>query len=485
MLFRSRIAPAELPTCIASAISVLTLLLALGWDGLFVSLSNDDLMNLYYGWSEPLYRLVAANLFPFTTVYRPAGSAFYVGIFAVAGHNPIYYRVAVYVVILLGCVALYRLVEKLDGRAMAAALAVIPLAFHGRFLPIYTDSAYIYDLLCGLFFVVTVLFYHEARRNDRALQPWDVLILYLLWAATINSKEMGLTLPVVLAAYEVVFYRPFSARRMAWPAIFFVLSVVAWRCKVAPGSHLFGNASYEAGLDIGQILYRTRQYTGDALLIPSGIVSSFWLAAIFVISMGITFAVRRKGALMGFLWMVITPWPILLVAGRPFSAMFVPWLGACLLAGSAGAEVLERLRTPQAMKPIAVGLAALCWSGLLWWGNQGRPPIKEASAQHEPVREAIAQYSQLPGLCESNRVLIINSRFDEHYQPYFIVQTICRRLDMTILIPGASILRKDVQAAMGSFDFIAWDHGDSITRATRNEALSWDPTATLDAPGSP
>jgi len=82
------VASAERRTCVCCAFSVLALLLGLGYEGLFVSLSEDDLMNLHFGMREPFVRLLIANLFPFTTVFRPAGSALYVALFKIFGSRP-------------------------------------------------------------------------------------------------------------------------------------------------------------------------------------------------------------------------------------------------------------------------------------------------------------------------------------------------------------------------------------------------------------
>ena len=46
------------------------------WKGLAVYFQEDDLMNMYQAWVLPLYKLVLANLTPFTSVYRPLGAGF-------------------------------------------------------------------------------------------------------------------------------------------------------------------------------------------------------------------------------------------------------------------------------------------------------------------------------------------------------------------------------------------------------------------------
>jgi len=326
MPLRNLAASAERRTCVCCALSVLALLFGLGYSGLLISLSEDDLMNLLFATREPFGRLVVANLFPFMTVYRPAGSALYAALFHLGGFDPIYYRAATYGILLLSCVALYRLVKELDGRVSAAALAPIFVAFHSRFMHIYAENSYVYDPLCGVLFVATVLFYHHMRQQG-LLRSRDVLILYLLWAETVNAKEVGLTLPVVLLAYEVVFAKPLTFRPLLWPCVLLGLSFAAWRGKVAVGSPLHEHHAYQPSVHLSALFDEARRQVAEAIPSPSFIVRPAVFAAVVILIVALVWASRSKTAYFGLLWALITPLPVLAISGRPLSSLVwvSPW----------------------------------------------------------------------------------------------------------------------------------------------------------------
>ncbi|MDA0205686.1 MAG: hypothetical protein O3A53_16850 [Acidobacteria bacterium] len=462
MLQRNLAASAERRTCALCAFCVLALLFGLGYEGVFISLSQDDLMNLHFGMREPFARLLLANLFPFTTVFRPAGAALYVSLFEAVGFDPISYRVVTYGILLLGCVALYRLVKELDGRATAAAFAPIFLVFHSGFLHIYSENAYVYDPLCGALFAATLLFYHQRRRHG-PLRLRDAAILYLLWAATVNSKEMGLTLAVVLMAYEAVFSRPLAWRNFAWPGVLLGMSFVAWRGKIALGSPLYEHRSYQPSVDFARLVAAAQQQLAEATLASTATISVVTVAVILTLFVAVALACRTKAALFGLLWALITPWPILAIGGRPFSALYVTWIGVAIVLGSVTAETVDRLKVPEKAKPFAVVVVAAFWA-LAQWNDMGhRPSIQQAGAQWEQVRDAIDDYAHIPGLCESNSVLVLDTRFgNDRYHPLFIAHLLCSRYETGIYIPGLNVSDEDADARFKEYDLVLRDHGQDL-----------------------
>jgi hypothetical protein len=449
-------------TCVFCALAVLSLLFFFARDGLFVSLSEDDLMNLHFAAGESRLRLLVANLFPFTTVYRPAGAALYILLFDFVGFSPIYFRAATCVLLLLGCVAVYRLGSVCDSRVTTGALAAIPLAFHSRLTNIYTENAYVYDVLCGALFASTVAFYVNRRRHG-PLRWQNVLILYFLWAATVNAKEIGLTLPVVLMAYELVYCRPFLCRRLVWPAALLALSIASWRSKIALGSPLYNHASYEPSIDLAHLLYETQQQVADAVLAPDVAVSVGLLAVVVATFVGVVLASRSKAAQFGLLWVLITPLPVLAIWSRSFSSMYIPWMGVCIVLGAVTAQATEVLRFPTNWKPLTIPVFAVIWAAVQWHDTTMRGSLRETGAQWEHVRSAIDDYGQLPGLCDAKNVLILGSRFgDDRYHPLFLKELYCGQKDPHVAIPGVNITIEAAREQMTSFDLVIIDDGEEL-----------------------
>ncbi len=49
------------------------------------------------------------------------------------------------------------------------ALAALLIAYHPRFVYLYYDTAYIYDVLCYFFYFATLLLYVRVRQQHRVL----------------------------------------------------------------------------------------------------------------------------------------------------------------------------------------------------------------------------------------------------------------------------------------------------------------------------
>ena len=461
MLPKNLAASAERRTCVFCALSVLALLFGLGNDGLFISLSEDDLMNLRFGASEPIGRLLLANLFPFTTVYRPMGSAVYVAMFEAFAFHPIYYRAISYGILLLSCVALYQLAKTIDGRVTASSLAAILAAFHSRFLHIYSEGSYLYDILCGMFFLAAVLFY-AAKRKRGPLSWGGIGVIYLLWAAAVNSKEIALTLPAVLLAYEAIFHWPEAKRNLATPLALFGLAVGAWRGKVAAGSALHGHQYYQASFEIEAILQSIQTQLADAVMSRSLALAPSVAVLLLVPICWQSLANRSKTAAFGLSWAMITPWPVLLIADRPFSAMYVPWMGVALALGALSADWIERRQFRPRTYPALVAAMAVLWGGLNLADAKTRPSIAEIGARWEHVRDAIDDYSKIDGICEARMMLVLDSRFGELYHPLFIAQLLCGDYDKVIHIAGLNISEEDAAAKRADYDLVIRDLGSDI-----------------------
>jgi hypothetical protein len=79
------------------------------------------------------------------------------------------------------------------------------------------------------------------------------------------------------------------------------------------------------------------------------------------------------------------------------------------------------------------------------------------------VRDAIDDYSNVPELCQGNNVLVLDTRFGaDRYHPLFIVQLLCRRLDMDIYIRDLSITRELAAEKFKEFDIVVRDRGNDI-----------------------
>src|SRR6185436_18273931 len=91
----------------------------------------------------------------------------------------------------------YYLALSLTRSWWLATLATVPIAYHAGLAYLAYSGAFIYDILCGGFYFAALLYYVRLRKKAplRIPQLFAFLGLYL---CALNSKEMAVTLPVVV-----------------------------------------------------------------------------------------------------------------------------------------------------------------------------------------------------------------------------------------------------------------------------------------------
>ena len=178
--------------------------------GLRADFTHDDLMNIHRSWRPPAAEHLRDILlfFRFSHSYRPVGSLFYQALFDQFGFNPLPYRVACYLLLLANLWLSYFLLRRLANSREAAAVAVLLYAYHWRFWPLYFNTGTCYDLLCLFFYALALLYDLRARERGVPLGWSQVAIWACLYVLCLNSKEMAVTLPAMIAVHELLRGRP-------------------------------------------------------------------------------------------------------------------------------------------------------------------------------------------------------------------------------------------------------------------------------------
>jgi hypothetical protein len=140
--------------------------------GLAIGLTHDDLMNLYKSWEQPLTAHLRdiVLFFRVSPSFRPAGSVFYRLWFEWWGFDPLPYRIACYALLFANLVLGYAVARRIGGSREVGLLAALLYAYHGEFWPIYTNTGFVYDLLCFFFYGAALLYYLRVRENAGARQ---------------------------------------------------------------------------------------------------------------------------------------------------------------------------------------------------------------------------------------------------------------------------------------------------------------------------
>jgi hypothetical protein len=188
-----------------SALSLLAIFIGFHihvWNAYF---GSDEPMNIYRVWLPPVWKVGLAHLMFWSDFVRPMGAIYYLPLFKLAGFNPVPYNAVRLVLLLANTAIFYFLAKSLSRSWWIATFAAIPIAYHAGLAYLAYSGAFIYDILCGTFYFAGLLYYVTLRRRDTPLRVPHLAVLLVLYLCALNSKEMAVSFPVILLAYELLF----------------------------------------------------------------------------------------------------------------------------------------------------------------------------------------------------------------------------------------------------------------------------------------
>lgn len=291
--------------------------------------SADDLDNLAWTRHAELKSFLIGLITPqfYSTNFRPLGH-FY---FWVLGHTASLdfrpYVAVLHALHLVNLALLWRLLLRLNFSWPARAIGVIFFAFHMAVFDAYWKPMYVFDVLCAVFSLLSVLLWIDKRR-------W--LSLLCFWLAY-KSKELAVAVPAILLAYE------FLLAEKAWKNLLWHFAGALWFAVQALFSQ--GGRGGDYGLRLTPLtLWQTLDYYASHILLVRH--AGFGLA---LLPMWIRDRRLWWGLLAGSLWLA----PMLLVPGRRFGAyLYLPLAGLAV----AVAALSERVGWKWLAAPLAVWL---------------------------------------------------------------------------------------------------------------------------------
>jgi hypothetical protein len=330
-----------------------------------VKCAADDLMNLDYYWRLGWSKLLVSLFAPWQGGYRPLGGFFYLPLYRAFGLNPAPYHVVLLALLAANVWLVYRLARALGCPESTSAVAAVLVCYHGGLSFLYYNTSFIYDVLCCLFYLAALGYY--VRRRAAGLVPARgglVVFLALYWCA-LNAKEMALTMPGVLLAYEWTFQKRRSLRAVIWTAL--LAAPIFLRAVLGPGS-LTQMAIYRPEFSLARVAAFQRDSLSDLFeswhFFTMGWVVAVWAALTL-------FAWWPKRPALRFCWwfVVLTPIPIELLEGRTNACLALPYCGFAILAAAAltglAQAVSGRLAEPRVRRACFAGVIAV---GVLLWG---------------------------------------------------------------------------------------------------------------------
>lgn len=411
--------------------------LAQTWRGLFVDFTEDDLMNMYFAWRVPAWKLALANLTPFTSVYRPVGSVFYHSMYVAAGLHALPFRIFAYAIMLLNIWLVYRAARLLTGSEWTGLLCALIFSYHKRLYALLVNGGTIYDLLSMTFFLVALGYYAAVRRRSENVAGWRLVAFCALYTLAINSKEMAAALPAILMVYELVYHRESlkSGWRWVWDRralwIAGAMTAVAFVFRRMRGSSFFGVSDYDLHFTPAQYWSTALPLTSQLFFLSEKALGAGEVAAIFAGALAIGLALRDRAMILGAAIGILAPLPVNFITYRGFFVMYLPLFGWALFFA---ALVMHIPKIPRVaiFGAVAAALLAIETTDHTWEFNF---PRRDEERIHRMRKDMATLHDATP---KPRRVLFQRQALDpEGYVPLYIVRLLYRDPGIVIDVAGS------------------------------------------------
>jgi protein O-mannosyl-transferase len=217
----------------------------------------------------------------------------------------------------LNGVLLYLVLLRMTGAIWQAALAAVLFALHPLRVESVAWIAERKDVLCGLFWILTLAAY--ARYVERPAAGRYALVV-LAFCAALMSKPMAVTLPIVLLLLDYwPLKRPFAIReKLPLFALSAAASLVTFLVQRGGGAVLTAGElppatrAANAIVSYAAYLLKTLWPSDLAAFYPFRAPAAWEVAAAATALAAITaFALQRRFLLTGWLWFVVTLLPVI------------------------------------------------------------------------------------------------------------------------------------------------------------------------------
>ena len=310
---------------------------------------DDEMMNLWtYWYLGPLQSVLGLAKF-WTSYYRPGGALYYLPLYHFFGLNPFPYRIVQIFVLALSIPIAYYLARLLSSSSSVAFLAVLAFCYHPYVANLVFVGAFIYDVLCGFFYLAALTYYVHLRERDVCLRPAQLFLFLLLYVLALDSKEMAVTLPVIILIYEFL-----KAPRWAdckaflqWSVHYATPSLVAGAVTVIyMYGKVYGTGSltrldpYRPRYSWYQFVTANAKFLNELFFATDAITpKTFWILWVAVV----IYAVLRRDRsvrLMAF-WVIIVPLPIVfLLPIRGGACLYLLLFGWAMIFAKAACDLI-------------------------------------------------------------------------------------------------------------------------------------------------
>lgn len=439
---------------IAFGALVLAYVLRFTAPGLEAGFRGDDPMNIYYYWSRGAGQLLRNLPLFFTTYQRPMGGVYFSVLYHFFGLNPLPYHIVLTFLLVLNTYLAYRFGKLVSGSELNGGLTAIVAAYHACMASLVYEPAFVFDVLCFTFYFLAFTYYVSRRSRGVGLSWKQTAVFLLLYVCALDSKEMAVTLPVMVLIYEAIWHPPvgFSSaavtrwlRTEALPALIAGSMTLLYVLGKSFGSDsLVKTEAYRPVFTWSRYWESTTRFVDTIFYVPGrdvfGPVAIVLLAAILL---GIARLGRQKHLLLMWSFIWIAPLPITFVPGRGGACLYIPLAGWAVIAATLFLWLCGALAGSRVWMAVLVILGIWAWWG--WTDSRDKHVPIEIRKPGLVVQSVIRQVRALqPSVPPGSKIYVIRSPFpDWSWDMKFILNLIYRdrtvdvRLgDKAPLMPG-------------------------------------------------
>jgi hypothetical protein len=341
----------------ANAIDVLCVLVLIAYflhfalPSLAGGFNDDEMMNIHDYWRPGASKSLWANIYFWKAIGRPAGALYYLPLYHFFSLDPQPYRIVQVSILAASIPMVYYLARLLAACRSVAFLAVLTLCYHAQLANLVFVGSFIFDVLCGFFYFTALTYYIYVREREIALGPIQLLGFLVLYICALNSKEMAVTLPLIVLIYEVLKcprfgeWKQFARRnwRFAVPGLIAGLLTIPYTYSKTQGNKALATlAAYHPRFSWQRFTASNAHFVSNLLyltpnhVMPGGMLLVLW-AAIFV------YACLRRDRMLQLMafWIVITPLPLAFIPLRGGACLYILLFGWAMIFAKLASDLIK------------------------------------------------------------------------------------------------------------------------------------------------
>lgn len=302
----------------------------------------DEMANLYGHWRTPTWKTGLAVLAVWTKVVRPMGAIYYLPLYRLFGLDPAPFGAVRIALLFANTVLFWRLAARIGRSEWIAILAAFPVAYHADLGNLAYQGAFVYDILCGGFFFAALLYYIRCRRRRAHLGIREYCVFLGLYLAALGSKEMAVSLPVLVVAYELLF----AGRKASWGPTLASAAITAVFIlgKTTGADALTAMSGYRpefswARFSESSVRFLNTIFYTDSFNMPG--VLALWGLLLILGIWKLTRPMSDPRWLFLWIWVMVTPLPLAFLPGRGAATLYIVAAGWAMI-GAMAARFLVR-----------------------------------------------------------------------------------------------------------------------------------------------